>query len=238
MLRLEGMSCGYGPMVAVHELSLHVPEGAIFALLGANGAGKSSTIMSIAGHVAVTGGAITFAGEDITSLAPQHRVGRGIAIVPEGRRLFSDLSVEENLTVGGYSRPKAAEASNRDRVYELFPRLAERRRQTSGSLSGGEQQMLAIGRALMAEPTLLMIDEMSLGLMPKAVDLCFQVIERLRTDGITVLLVEQSTVRALAVADWVCVLESGRGVFQGTGAEARDDPALFDTYLGLADSVE
>jgi branched-chain amino acid transport system ATP-binding protein len=238
MLRLEGFACGYGPMRAVHELDFEVASGSIFALIGANGAGKTSTIMAIAGHVAVQGGRILLADRDITATPARERVSLGIGLVPEGRRLFPDLSVEENLIVGGYALPKARTPPNRDRVFELFPRLAERRGQRAGSLSGGEQQMLAIGRALMTDARLLLVDEMSLGLMPKAIDLCFQVLARLKERGMTILLVEQSTARALAVADSVCVLESGRPVFQGTGAEARDNPALIDAYLGLDKAAE
>ena len=234
MLRLEAVTCGYGPLVAVHALTLEVPEGGIFALIGANGAGKSSTIMAIAGHVAVSGGSVNFGGRDITGLSARARVGAGIALVPEGRRLFPDLSVEENLVVGGYSRPKARFAQNRDRVLALFPRLAERLGQQAGSLSGGEQQMLAIGRALMAEPKFLMIDEVSLGLMPKNVEICYQAIARLSAEGLTILLVEQNTAKALEIVDRVCVLESGREVWQGTAAEARHDPEMIDLYLGLS----
>ncbi len=233
MLRLENLSCGYGPMRAVHDLSLTVPEGSVFALIGANGAGKTSTIMAVAGHVAVQAGRIEFDGEDLTDAPAMARVRQGLALVPEGRRLFGDLSVEENLIVGGYARPKEATPGNRDKVFDLFPRLAERRNQRAGQMSGGEQQMLAIGRALMAEPRMLLIDEVSLGLMPKVVDLCFGVIGRLRDEGMTVMLVEQSTQRALAIADNVCVLESGRTVYQGTGEDARDNPGLIDAYLGL-----
>ena len=232
MLRLEALVCAHGPFQAVHGLDLAVERGSVTALLGANGAGKSSTIMAIAGHVSVPAGRILLDQVDITGLAPHLRVRRGIALAPEGRQLFPDLSVAENLAVGGYSRPKARAAGNRARVFELLPRLAERAGQSAGSLSGGEQQMLAIGRALMAEPRLLMIDEVSLGLMPKMVALCYQAIARLKAEGMTILLVEQSTSRALGVADQVCVLESGRAVWQGTAEAARSDPALIEAYLG------
>jgi branched-chain amino acid transport system ATP-binding protein len=161
------------------------------------------------------------------------RVRAGIALVPEGRKLFPDLSVEENLIVGGYTRSRAESESTKMKVYELFPRIAERRRQAAGSLSGGEQQMVAIGRALMAAPRLLMVDEVSLGLMPKMVDLCYQAIARLRQEGMTILLVEQSTQRALEISDQVCVLESGRAVWQGEAEEARGDPGLIEAYLGM-----
>ena len=233
MLRLEGFACGYGPMRAVHGLDLEVAAGSVFALIGANGAGKTSTIMAIAGHVEVQEGRIMFDDKDISRAPARGRIDLGIALVPEGRRLFPDLSVDENLVIGGYALPKSRSGPNRDNVYALFPRLAERRGQRAGSLSGGEQQMLALGRALMTDARLLLVDELSLDLMPKAIDLCFGVLAELKARGMTVLLVEQSTARALAVADRVCVLESGRAVFQGTGAEARDDPALIEAYLGL-----
>jgi branched-chain amino acid transport system ATP-binding protein len=233
MLRLEAMTCGYGPFEAVHELDLEVAEGSVFALIGANGAGKSSTIMTIAGHVELKGGRILFSNEDISRIPARERVRKGIALVPEGRRLFSDLSVDENLEVGGYTRPAKATAETRRLVFDLFPRLKERKAQSAGSLSGGEQQMLAIGRALMAAPRFLMIDEVSLGLMPKMVDICYAAIAQLKSEGLTVLLVEQSTERALQIADEVCVLESGRAVWQGEVAEARADPQLIDAYLGL-----
>ncbi|MCP5368776.1 MAG: ABC transporter ATP-binding protein [Hyphomicrobiales bacterium] len=234
MLKLVDLTVGYGAFHATHGIALEVRAGTVFALVGANGAGKSSTIMSIAGHTEVHGGCIEFDGQDITHLPINDRVRRGIALAPEGRRLFADLSVAENLMLGGYARPRAEEAANRDMVLDLFPRLRERLDQRAGTLSGGEQQMLAIGRALMAGPKMLMIDEVSLGLMPKAVDICYAAIARLRERGITVLLVEQSTKRALEAADDVCVLESGRIVWSGTAAAARQDPAVIEAYMGLA----
>ncbi len=234
MLKLENLSCGYGAFTAVHGLDLEIAQGEIFALVGANGAGKTSTIMTIAGQVELQGGGIVFDGKDISRLPASARVTQGIALAPEGRRLFSDLSVEENLTMGGYAWPRAEEAEAKAMVLETFPRLQERIAQRSGSLSGGEQQMLAIGRALMAKPKLLMIDEVSLGLMPKIVDVCYDAIQALKERGITILLVEQNTQRALAVADRVCVLESGRSVWSGSAAEARQDPKLIEAYLGLA----
>jgi branched-chain amino acid transport system ATP-binding protein len=233
MLRLEGLSCGYGAMRALHELDLHVAEGEISALLGPNGAGKSSTIMCIAGHVAVHAGRIAYRGEDITALSPMERIKKGIAIVPEGRRLFPRLSVQENLIIGGYSRPRDRTQSGTEKVLAMFPRLAERLDQRAGSLSGGEQQMLAIGRALMSEPELLLVDELSLGLMPKMIDICYDVIAELRRGGLTIVLVEQSTQLALHVADQVCVLESGRAVWRGSAVEARNSAGLIDALLGL-----
>lgn len=233
MLRLDNLSCGYGAFRAVSGLSLEIAKGTIFALIGANGAGKSSTLMSVAGHVEVQEGAIHLDGADITGDPPRTRVRNGIAIAPEGRRLFPDLTVRENLTVGGYIHDRAAEARNADKVLTLFPRLAERLDQLAGSMSGGEQQMLAVGRALMAQPRLLMIDEVSLGLMPAVVDVCYDAIAALKDEGMTILLVEQSTQRALDVADDVCVLESGRAVWRGTAKDAKNDPSLIDAYLGL-----
>ena len=233
MLQLDDVSCGYGPMRAVEHLSLEVAPGTITALLGANGAGKSSTIMCIAGHVDLQGGAIRYEGVDIGARSPMARVAAGIGLVPEGRRLFSGLTVRENLVVGGYCRPKADLPDAIESVLALFPRLGERLGQRAGSLSGGEQQMLAIGRALMSRPRLLLIDELSLGLMPKMVDICYNAIENLKAGGLAILLVEQSTRRALAVADTVTVLESGRQVWQESAGEARGSSDLIDAFLGL-----
>lgn len=233
MLRLEDLSCGYGPMQAVNGLYLEVAERGITALLGANGAGKSSAIMCIAGHVTVHKGRVIYKGDDITRLSPMERVKNGIAIVPEGRRLFPNLTVRENLIVGGYSCPKDHTGSRMESVLNMFPRLAERVGQSAESLSGGEQQMLAIGRALMSEPELLLVDELSLGLMPKIIDICYEAIAELNRGGLTIVLVEQSTQRALEVADQVCVLESGQTVWKGSAQKARNSAALIDSLLGL-----
>jgi branched-chain amino acid transport system ATP-binding protein len=235
MLRLESFACGYGPIRAVHGLDVELPAGQTLALLGPNGAGKTSTIMAIVGQVAVQGGRILYDGEDLAGVPAVSRAARGIALVPEGRCLFNDLSVDDNLTIGGYCRKAARDRPNRQRVFDLFPRLYERRRQPAGTLSGGEQQMLAMGRALMAEPRLLLIDELSLGLMPKMVDQCFAALAALKRDGLTMLLVEQNTARALDVADRVCVLSSGVAAFQGTAAQARE-MSLFDAFLGTAEA--
>ncbi len=233
MLRLEEMSCGYGSLSVVNELSVFVPEGVVFAMIGANGAGKSSTIMSIAGHVEVKSGRILFEGQNLAAVPARDRVKLGITVAPEGRRLFSDMTVEENLAVGCYSLPTTQFKDNKEKVFQLFPRLAERVSQQAGSLSGGEQQMLAIGRALMPNPKLLIIDELSLGLMPKVIDLCYLAIEKLKKDGVTILLVEQNTARAFEVADQVCVLESGVDVWQGSAEDAKKDKGLVEAYLGL-----
>ena len=234
MLELKNISCGYGAFNAASDLSLKLEAGTITALLGANGAGKSSTLMCIAGHVELQAGQILFGGEDISQLPATERVRRGIAISPEGRRLFKELTVEDNLRIGGLIHPVSAYAKDRARVLDLFPRLGERLTSLAGNLSGGEQQMLAIGRALMTRPKLIMIDELSLGLMPKVIDLCYQALKLLRSEGMTVLLVEQNTERALAAADEVCVLESGRTVWQGGAQAAKDDPSLTHAFLGLA----
>ena len=233
MLELQTVSCGYGAFQAVHELTLSLRPGTITGLLGANGAGKSSTLMCVAGHVARQAGTVLFDGQDISSLAPTERVRRGIAISPEGRRLFKDLTVEDNLRVGGLVQPARLYQQDCDRVIALFPRLGERLKSLAGNLSGGEQQMLAIGRALMTRPRLIMIDELSLGLMPKVIDLCYQALQTLRREGMTVLLVEQNTERVPKVADDICVLESGRTVWQGSAEAARQDPDLTAAYLGL-----
>jgi branched-chain amino acid transport system ATP-binding protein len=238
MLRLESLSCGYGEMTAVHGLTLDIPEGEITAMLGANGAGKSSTIMCIAGHVSVIKGKVIYNGEEITHASPMERVKAGIAVVPEGRRLFPSLTVKENLIVGGYSQPREDSRDSIDRVLALFPRLGDRLKQLAGSLSGGEQQMLSIGRAMMSNPKLLLIDELSLGLMPKVIDLCYEAIGELKKNGLTILLVEQSTQRALEVADRVWVLESGKETWQGTSEKARNNAAFIDTLLGLQEEAQ
>jgi branched-chain amino acid transport system ATP-binding protein len=236
MLKLEKLSCGYGAVEAVHDVSFSVPARSIFAFLGPNGAGKTSTLMAIMGHIDVHGGKILLEGKDITRRRAIERVRMDVALVPEGRQLFNDLTVDENLTVGGYARPLSNDAAKRDRVFSYFPKLAERRTQLAGSLSGGEQQMLAIGRALMSEPRLLLVDELSLGLMPKMVDLCLDVLVRLKNEGLTVVLVEQNTARALDVADNVTVISSGTQVFHGTASEAKAAGSMFAAYLGMAET--
>jgi branched-chain amino acid transport system ATP-binding protein len=236
MLLLEGLSCGYGPMQAVQALDLSVTPGKITALLGANGAGKSSTLMCIAGHVEMHAGRILYHEADISRHTPMQRVAAGIGLVPEGRRLFAGLTVRENLVVGGYCRDKSLTSPNIEKVLATFPRLGERLKQQAGSLSGGEQQMLAIGRALMSQPKLLLIDELSLGLMPTMIDICYAAIQEFKSKGMAILLVEQSTRRALEVADEVTVLESGRNVWKGTAAEALGSTDMIDACLGLTQS--
>jgi len=233
MLKIEKLSCGYGSLTVVHELDLNVREGSIHALVGANGAGKSTTLMTIAGHVQVKSGSIMIGSEQLDQVPTKERVRRGVALMPEGRRLFSDLTVRDNLEVGGYSLPKENISRNLERVLTMFPRLGERIKQESGLLSGGEQQMLAIGRALMAEPKLLLLDELSLGLMPRMVEDCYIALQQLKREGITILLVEQNTQQALAAADDVTVLESGTVAWQGTAEKARQDSSIIEAYIGL-----
>ncbi|MBT3215511.1 MAG: ABC transporter ATP-binding protein [Deltaproteobacteria bacterium] len=233
MLKINKLSCGYGSLTVVHELDLNVSEGSIHALVGANGAGKSTTLMTIAGHVQVKSGSIMIGSEQLDQVPTKERVRRGVALVPEGRRLFSDLTVRDNLEVGGYSLPKENISRNLERVLTMFPRLGERIKQESGLLSGGEQQMLAIGRALMAEPKLLLLDELSLGLMPRMVEDCYIALQQLQSEGMTILLVEQNTQQALSAADDVTVLESGTVAWQGTAEKARQDSSIIEAYIGL-----
>ena len=233
MLKIEKLSCGYGSLTVVHDLDLTVREGSIHALVGANGAGKSTTLMTIAGLVQVKSGSIRISSGWLDRVPTKERVRLGVALVPEGRRLFSDLTVRDNLEVGGYSQSKENISHNLERVLTMFPRLGERLKQESGLLSGGEQQMLAIGRALMAEPKLLLLDELSLGLMPRMVEDCYNALHLLQSEGMTILLVEQNTSQALAVADDVCVLESGTVAWSGTAEQARQDSGIIDAYIGL-----
>ena len=232
MLNIENLSCGYGAAVVLHDLNLHVDAAEVVALIGPNGAGKTSTLQCIAGHVPARSGSVRFGGMDLAPLPAHKRVLEGIALSPEGRKLFGDMTVRENLVVGGYSRPRQATARNMQRVLDLFPRLAERFDSLGRTLSGGEQQMVAIGRALMAEPKLLLIDELSLGLMHKNVDICYQALRRLREDGIAVLLVEQNLSKALEFSDRAYVLESGRLVWSGTSEAARSRRDLVEAILG------
>ena len=233
MLEINNVSTHYGAICAVNGVSLHVNQGEIVTLIGSNGAGKTSLLMTVCGNPRASSGQIVFEGEDITQMSTHHIMRRGIAISPEGRRVFKDLTVTENLQMGGFFLNKAEIADGIEHVFKLFPRLKERALQRSGTMSGGEQQMLAIGRALMTRPRLIMIDELSLGLMPKVIDLCYQALKTLRDEGMTVLLVEQNTERALAIADGVCVLESGDVAWQGSAADARNDPELAAAYLGM-----
>ncbi|MCP4768378.1 MAG: ABC transporter ATP-binding protein [Gammaproteobacteria bacterium] len=232
MLKVSGLTAGYGDIIAVRDFSFSIDKGTTLALLGANGAGKSTTIMSLMGLVERKSGRIVMDGEDISTLNIEARISRGLAIVPEGRRVFADLSVHENLMTGGHIVSKEIMQMGIDTVYGYFPRLGERSRQAAGSLSGGEQQMLAIGRALISRPRILMIDELSLGLMPSIVDECYAVLETLKKDNIAILLVEQNTERALSVADQICVLEAGNLTWSGSAAAARENETLATSMMG------
>jgi branched-chain amino acid transport system ATP-binding protein len=232
VLEIRNLVCGYDRIVAVHNLDLTVDAGNVLAVLGANGAGKTSTLMAIAGHIDIHAGSISFDGQDITRATPMHRCASGISVAPEGRRLFRDLTVYENLVVGGYVRNARRSGANMEKVLDLFPRLRERLHNRAATLSGGEQQMVAIGRAMMAEPKLLLIDEVSLGLMPKNVDACYEALDALRRSGLTIIVVEQSIERVLSLADRVCVLESGAMAWSGTAEEARGNRQILDAYMG------
>ncbi|MGV1768348.1 ABC transporter ATP-binding protein [Rhizobium rhizogenes] len=233
MFAIENLTCAYGAAIAVSDVSLALGRGEILALIGANGAGKTSTIMAAMGHVKVVSGTIRIGDREIISEPARDRPKLGLSVVPEGRRLFNDLTVEENLIVGGYTRKREAARLEMEKIYDLFPRLAERRGQAAGSMSGGEQQMLAIGRALMTAPKVLLIDELSLGLMPKMIDFCLDTIVRLKQEGLAIVLVEQNTDRAFDVADKVAVMAAGRVVASGPPSEIVDRERFFSAYLGL-----
>jgi branched-chain amino acid transport system ATP-binding protein len=232
MLKVEGISASYGAIVALENVSLEVPSGKIVALLGANGAGKSTTLNCISSMVRLKEGRITFDGEVISGLSPHNVVAKGIVQVPEGREIFPEMSIADNLLVGTWLRRRSDSQDDFDRVYALFPRLKERLKQEAGTLSGGEQQMLMIGRAIMARPKILLLDEPSLGLSPVLIESIFEVIEQLHAQGTTILLVEQNTRMALSVSDYAYVLENGEIKLHGSAQELANDPAVREAYLG------
>ncbi|AIQ91495.1 MULTISPECIES: ABC transporter ATP-binding protein [Methylobacterium] len=233
MLEIRDLVCGYGHVTALKGLTIDVREGQLVALVGANGAGKSTTLRAISGLVAPRSGTIRFAGRDIAGAEPRRILAAGIAHCPEGRRVFPQMTVAENLAMGAYlRRDRAAVAADLTRIYGEFPRLAERRDQAAGTLSGGEQQMLAIGRALMGRPKLVLFDEPSLGLAPNIVERMFSVIGAIRDAGTTVLLVEQNAFAALELCDYAYLLETGRIVLAGRGQDLIADPHVRDAYLG------
>ncbi|MFV2020763.1 ABC transporter ATP-binding protein [Micromonospora sp. LOL_023] len=235
LLEIEDVSLLYGRIQALHGISLTVDEGEIVALIGANGAGKSTTMRAISGIRPIAAGKITFEGEDISKLRADLRVRRGLCQAPEGRGIFPGMTVLENLDMGAYTRrDRAGIAADLERVLGLFPRLAERSKQHGGTLSGGEQQMLAVGRALMSRPKLLLLDEPSMGLAPMLIQQIFDIIVEINQQGTTVLLVEQNAQQALSRAHRAYVLETGRIVKAGTGAELLHDPAVKEAYLGVA----
>jgi branched-chain amino acid transport system ATP-binding protein len=232
MLRVSDLNAGYGAIKVLRDVSLQVMPGEIVTLIGANGAGKTTLMKALAGALAPTSGKIEFEGTSIFGLKSHRIVAMGINLVKEGRGILAPMSVEENLMLGGYLRKPAEIATAIDQVYEMFPILAQRRRQPGGTLSGGEQQMRAIGRALVARPRLLMLDEPSLGLAPKVVTQIFQCIDSLRHDSTAILLVEQNARKALKIADRGYVLRSGRIVMEGSGETLLKDPDVFAAYLG------
>lgn len=235
MLEVKDLHVNYGGITALRGINLTIEENQIVTLIGANGAGKSSTLRAIMGLVPKSGGKVLYKGEDFTNLATKDIVARGIAMVPEGRRVFADLTVEENLILGAYTRSdQKAVASDMKSVYETFPRLKERSWQKAGTLSGGEQQMLAVGRALMVNPQILMMDEPSLGLAPLLVKDIFDIINLLRERGNTILLVEQNARKALEIADYAYVLETGELVLEGPGRTLLEDQRVQEAYLGVA----
>ena len=239
MLEVRGLAIAYGDAPAVWDASLDVADGEVVSVIGPNGAGKSTLVNTIAGLQRARSGVLRFAGVDLGAVPPHLVCRHGIAIVPEGRRLFTRMSVEENLEIGCYrGEARRARGETLDRVYALFPILRERRRQLAGALSGGQQQMVAIGRALMARPRLLLLDEPSLGLAPAVVDAMFDVIRAIHDEGVAILLVEQNVVRALEIADRAYVLEEGRIVAGGPPDVLRRDTRIHEAYLGLHDTAE
>ena len=233
MLKVERLQAAYGKVQTLWDVGFEVPKGAIVALLGANGAGKTTTLKVLSGLLCQRAGSILLEGERIEGHSPTQIVRRGIIHVPEGRGLFPDMSVLDNLMMGAYATPRAGRRARLEQVFGIFPRLAERRQQLAATLSGGEQQMVAIGRGLMAAPKLLMLDEPSLGLAPLAVEEMFRAVSDINASGVTVLLVEQSTQHALALSHHGYVLEAGRVVLSGTGQELLADANVRKAYLGL-----
>ena len=236
LLKVDGLHAGYGRAEVLSGISIEAKAGSVVAVVGPNGAGKSTLLNALMG-VLPSRGTLTFDGEAMQRLSLEQRVQRGIALVPETRALFATMPVVDNLVLGGYRQrrtPRAEQAARLDEIYQLFPRLHERQAQAAGTLSGGERQMLAIGRALMGKPRLLMLDEPSLGLAPLVVKEIFRIIERLRETGATILLIEQNARAAMAVADHAYVLETGAIALSGPAAELAADPRVIETYLGKA----
>ena len=232
ILKVENMNVYYGAIHAIKGISFHVDQGEVVTLIGAIGAGKSTTLQTVSGLLRSRTGSIQFCGENISNVPSHKIVEKGLAQVPEGRRIFLQMSVEENLEMGAYTQSAAGVDADLEKVYAQFPRLKERRRQIAGTLSGGEQQMLAIGRALMSHPKLLMLDEPSMGLAPILVEQIFDIIRQLHEEGTTILLVEQNAQMALSVADRAYVMETGKITLSGTGAELAASDEVKKAYLG------
>ncbi len=220
MLQIEGLCCGYGDMTVIRDINFELQEGETLALVGSNGAGKTTLLMSVAGHIIPKSGQVRLNGVDLVNKEPETRCGLGVGLVPEGRRIFPDLSVFENLVVGGYSRPSNNQSESMARVFEVFPRLFDRKNQLAGSLSGGEQQMLAFGRAMMSKPNLLLVDELSLGLMPSVVDECYNALGKLVKKGIAVILVDQNSDAAIDFCSSTLILETGNQFWHGKSSAA------------------
>lgn len=232
MLKVEGLNVYYGSIHAIKGVSFEVNQGEIVTMIGANGAGKSTTMNTVAGLLKPKSGSITFEGHDVTTTPANKVVSLGLALCPEGRRVFQQMSVRENLEMGGYTRPAGEIAASLDQVFEQFPRLKERQRQISGTLSGGEQQMLAVARGLMSRPKILLLDEPSMGLAPIIVNQIYDLIRQIRDSGITVLLVEQNARKALGICDYAYVLENGKINLSGAGDELLRSDAVRKAYLG------
>ena len=232
ILKVEDINVYYGSIHAIKGVSFEVDKGEIVTLIGANGAGKSTTLNTVAGLLRSKTGSVTFQGEDLGKVSPHKMVAKGLAMVPEGRRVFLQMTTQENLEMGAYTQKGKPSETDLEMVYEQVPRLKERRKQVAGTLSGGEQQMLAMGRALMSHPQLLMLDEPSMGLAPILVEQIFEIIQKLHKNGTTILLVEQNAQAALSVADRGYVLETGKVVTSGSGAELLASPAIKKAYLG------
>ena len=231
MLKVSGLSAGYDGLTVVHAVDLSVEPGSLTVLVGANGAGKTTLLKAIAGVIA-NDGAVAFDGEDITRASVSDRVAKGLALVPEGRHLFPDMTVEENIELGGFRVARGERRRGIDKVMQLFPRLAERRRQFAGTMSGGEQQMLAIGRALVSQPRLLMLDEPSLGLAPKIIAELFKIVRDINASGTSVLLVEQNVRQAMRIATYSYVLERGSITAEGSGQRLLQSDTIRQSYLG------
>jgi branched-chain amino acid transport system ATP-binding protein len=243
ILEVDGLSVRYGKVEALHGAKLSVEPGQIVSVIGPNGAGKSTLLNAIMGALPSSGhakGVVRFQGDEVSALAIERRVSRGMCLVPEKRELFSTMTVEDNLVLGAYRRKRAGEQDfldQLDHVFELFPRLKERRRQAAGTLSGGERQMLAVGRALMGKPQLLMLDEPSLGLAPLIVKEIFHIISALRSTGVATLLIEQNARAALQISDYGYVLETGEIALEGKADDLQHNPQVIETYLGLTKKV-
>ena len=234
ILEVKDLEVSYGKIKAIKGISMYVNQGEVVVLVGANGAGKTTLLKTISGLLSPASGYIHFEGSDLTKIAPHQRVIQGICQAPEGRGIFPGMSVEENLRIGKYGRvtAKSEMESDLDKVFELFPRLKDRQNQLGGTLSGGEQQMLSIGRALMSRPKMLLLDEPSMGLAPKFIATIFEIIEQIKSQGVTILLVEQNAAKALKIADRAYVLETGSITKEGSGSSLLKDPVVIAAYLG------